>query len=153
VIPLNSDFVEVVVESRIQMDIDVDATPKPRRRGEKLPTLREKGIPTLDGAASESCSSRSNRSSRSTSPVKKMTDMRFFSKPIVMKLFDDETELIREDLANIHLQIHRFSREIRVISEATLVYQHLIALLEMATNMLHVERHQNEARKIFSYHR
>lgn len=91
----------------------MDATSKPRRHG-KLSKETEPAFSQTDSATNGS-----SQSNRSASPVKKITDMRFFSNPVVMKLFDDFAEHIRDDLWKIHRQIHRFSRGIGVISASS----------------------------------
>lgn len=93
------------------MDNDVDATPKPRR---KISKLQRRDLQP-DGA-SDSSRSQSTQSKRSASPVKRIIDMRFFSNPVVMKIFDDPAVEIRADLWETHRQISRFSRGVGVIS-------------------------------------
>lgn len=103
------------------MDIDagdVDQTPRPRR---KLPRLQSRDLPSSSqpgsiGGSSHSQSTQSTQSKRSASPVKRITDMRFLSNPVVMGLFDDPTIDIRDDLWEIHGQVSRFARGIGVIS-------------------------------------
>lgn len=99
---------------RRRSDDGIDATPKPRR----LAGLQGRDVPTFsqpDGAT-HSSRSQSAQSKRSASPVKRITDMRFFTNPVVMKIFDDPTVDIRPDLWAMHRQISRFSRGIGVIS-------------------------------------
>lgn len=99
---------------RRRSDDGIDATPKPRR----LPKLQSRDGPTFsqpDGAT-HSSRSQSTKSKRSASPVKRITDMRFFSNPVVLKIFDDPKVDIRADLWEMHRQISRYSRGIGVIS-------------------------------------
>ncbi|KAF4620217.1 hypothetical protein G7Y89_g14603 [Cudoniella acicularis] len=90
---------------------DVDATPRPPRTRTSL-KLQGGGF---EGSSNAS-HSQSTSSRRSGSPVKRITDMRFFSSPVVMTGFDDPIADIPEGLGDVHRQITRYSRGIGVIS-------------------------------------
>lgn len=89
------------------MDDTLDETPRPSRRQE---------FGQLDDPPLSLSSDQSRRiSARSTSPVKKMADMRLLSTPIVFKQFNAPNEEMPLELEEKRRKVVRISRGVGVI--------------------------------------
>lgn len=98
---------------------DLDATPRAGGyHPDVVPPLPTATRPTSSSASKSSRASRSAKSERSSSPTKKMVDMRLQPRPPMLKHFEDSAVPLPDGLAEMLSAVQRFSRGLGVIAES-----------------------------------